>query len=75
MAWCSGRATEGETVICVMPLATAHLMQGAPPPYDLPREYAERAQQIFDQMCADGVEPNEVHFHNLTDAKVSRPCP
>lgn len=45
--------------------------QAQHPPYDLPEEFAERAQNVFNEMVSKGIEPNIVHFHSLMDCQAS----
>ena len=46
-------------------------VQASPPPYNLPKEFAERAQHIFDDMLRAGIHPEDWHFHVLMDCQAS----
>ncbi|CAL8466802.1 g6338 [Coccomyxa elongata] len=39
------------------------------PPYALPEKYAKRAQDVFQEMIAKGIEPSSVHYHTLMDCQ------
>ena len=49
-------------------------VQASHPPYDLPREFAEQALQIFKDMQAAGIAPNAVHYWTLMDCQVFVIC-
>lgn len=44
--------------------------QAQHPPYALPEKHAERAQDVFQEMIAKGIEPSSVHYHTLMDCQV-----
>ena len=44
-------------------------MQASHPPYNAPKECAEPAQQIFDNMLKEGIHPTNWHFHALMDCQ------
>ena len=46
-------------------------VQASPPPYNLPKEFAERAQHIFNDMLRAGIYPEDWHFHVLMDCQAS----
>ena len=45
--------------------------QAEHPPYDLGPEIAARAEELFQDMLARGIQPNQVVFHTLMDVQAS----
>lgn len=46
-------------------------MQAQHPPYDLPRKFAEQAQDTFDEILREGLTPNLRHYNILMDCQAS----
>ncbi len=46
-------------------------MQAQQPPYDLPRRFAEQAQDTFDEISRGGLTPNVWHFNILMNCQAS----
>ena len=74
---CTARLLLENGLMSATPHPTQHaILQAQHPPYDLPREYAEHAQQIFHEMTTAGIQPNTVHFGTLMDCQArQRPHP
>ena len=48
----------------------SNLAQAQQPPYDLDKEHAERAEQVFEDLLQRNIKPSMYHYHALMDCQV-----